>query len=65
MLPAALRKRDRVLTGQIFVIKRLKAGQYLLKRDPVRDNEGLVDWLLACPEKDWFRSLEASSTDTL
>jgi predicted DNA-binding antitoxin AbrB/MazE fold protein len=27
--------------------------------------EGVVDWLLACPEKDWFQSLPSESTDTL
>lgn len=65
VLPAALRDRDRVLAGQKFDIERLDAGQYLLKRRPVPDNEGLVDWLLACPEKDWFQPVASESTDTL
>jgi hypothetical protein len=54
-----------VLAGQKFDIERLDAGKYLLKRRPVPDNEGLVDWLLACPEKDWFQPVASESTDTL
>ena len=65
VLPAALRERDRVLAGQKFDIERLDAGKYLLKHRPVPDNEGLVDWLLACPEKDWFQPVASESTDTL
>ena len=65
VLPAALRERDRVLAGQKFDIERLDAGKYLLKRRPVPDNEGLVDWLLACPETDWFQPVASESTDTL
>jgi AbrB family looped-hinge helix DNA binding protein len=65
VLPADLRKRDRVLAGQRFDIERLDAGQYLLKRQPAPDNEGLVDWLLACPDKDWFQPIPSESTDSL
>ena len=28
-------------------------------------NHGLVDWLLACPEKGYFVPIESESTDTL
>ena len=65
VLPAALRERDHVLTGQKFDIERIDAGQYLLKRQPVPDNDGLVDWLLACPEKDWFQPVASESTAAL
>jgi AbrB family looped-hinge helix DNA binding protein len=65
VLPAALRERDRIAAGQKFDIERLEAGQYLLKRQAVPDNEGLVDWLLACPEKDWFQPVASESTDAL
>ena len=65
VLPAELRQRDRIRTGQRFDIERLDAGQYLLKRRPVADNDGLVDWLLACPEKDWFQPVASESTDSL
>jgi AbrB family looped-hinge helix DNA binding protein len=65
VLPAALRERDRIAAGQKFDIERLEAGQYLLKRQAVPDNDGLVDWLLACPEKDWFQPVASESTDAL
>ncbi len=65
VLPAPLRARDRISSGQKFDIERIEAGQYLLKRQPVPDNEGLVDWLLACPDKDWFRPIVSESTDSL
>jgi hypothetical protein len=28
-------------------------------------NEGLVDWLLACPQKGYFVAIDSESTDTL
>ena len=65
VLPAPLRERDRIAAGQKFDIERIEAGQYLLKRQPVPDNEGVVDWLLACPEKDWFQPIASESTDAL
>ena len=65
VLPAELRERDRIRTGQRFEIERLEAGQYLLKRKSGPENEGLVDWLLACPEKGWFQAIPSESTDTL
>jgi hypothetical protein len=30
-----------------------------------RPNEGVVDWLLACPEKGFFVPVESESRDTL
>ena len=65
VLPAPLRERDRIAPGQTFDIERLEAGQYLLKRQPMPDNDGLVDWLLACPEKGWFQPIASESTNTL
>lgn len=65
VLPAELRERDRIVPGQRFEIERLKAGEYLLKKESGPDNAGLVDWLLACPEKGWFQPIPSESTDTL
>lgn len=65
VLPAELRKRDRIVPGQHFDVERLDAGRYLLIKRPNGDNAGLVDWLLECPEKDWFVPLASESTDTL
>jgi AbrB family looped-hinge helix DNA binding protein len=65
VLPAELRQRDRIFAGQKFEIERLDEGQYLLKREPIPDNQGLVDWLLRCPENDWFQEVASESTDSL
>lgn len=65
VLPKELREQDRIAPGQKFEVERLEAGQYLLKRVPAGDHVGLVDWLLSCPEKDWFVPVESESTDTL
>lgn len=65
VLPADLRERDRILPGQRFEIERLEAGQYLLKKELSPDNGGVVDWLLACPEKGWFEPIISESTDSL
>ncbi len=64
VLPAELRERDRIVSGQQFEVERLEEGRYLLTRQP-QHNAGLVDWLLACPEKDWFVPIESESTDEL
>jgi AbrB family looped-hinge helix DNA binding protein len=65
VLPAELRDQDRIRPGQQFSIERLEPGEYLLKKMAVPENSGLVDWLLACPEKDWFQPIASESTDTL
>ncbi|WP_009963466.1 AbrB/MazE/SpoVT family DNA-binding domain-containing protein [Verrucomicrobium spinosum] len=65
VLPVELREQDKVVAGQKFEIERLESGQYLLKRQAAPDNEGLIDWLLSCPEKDWFQPIQSESTDTL
>ncbi|HUG93829.1 MAG TPA: AbrB/MazE/SpoVT family DNA-binding domain-containing protein [Planctomycetaceae bacterium] len=65
VLPAELREQDRIRAGQRFEIERLEAGQYLIRRKAGPDNEGLVDWLLGCPEKGWFQPVPSESTDTL
>jgi AbrB family looped-hinge helix DNA binding protein len=41
VLPAELRDRDRIRTGQQFSIERIESGEYLLKRLPVPDNAGI------------------------
>lgn len=65
VLPAELRRRDGVVPGQEFEIKRLGRGVYRLARTPAAVNEGLVDHLLACPEKDWFVPVPSDSTADL
>lgn len=65
VLPAEIRQRDGIDAGQKFDIERIDRGEYRLVRQSTRPNEGLVDWLLACPEKDFFTPIESESTETL
>jgi AbrB family looped-hinge helix DNA binding protein len=57
-LPAKIRQRDGVLPGQTFDVHRIARGEYRLVRREVPANAGLVDWLLSCPEKDFFVAVE-------
>jgi AbrB family looped-hinge helix DNA binding protein len=66
VIPAALREQDKIEPGQEFEIERIDQGEYRLKRKSKRRNEGLVDLLLSCPVKGWFRPLDRSErTDSL
>jgi AbrB family looped-hinge helix DNA binding protein len=65
VLPAELRQRDQIEAGQEFDVERIERGEYRLKRRPTHPNEGIVDWLLTCPEKGFFAAIESESTDTL
>lgn len=65
ILPAKIRKQDGIEPGQEFAVERIDRGEYRLVRCRPRPNEGLVDWLLACPEKGFFVPIESESTDTL
>lgn len=65
VLPAELRAQDELEAGQEFEIERLDRGDYRLVRRTVPPNMGVVDWLLACPEKGFFVPVESESTDAL
>jgi AbrB family looped-hinge helix DNA binding protein len=65
VLPAEIRRQDRIEAGQEFEVERLDCGEYRLKRRVAPPNEGVVDWLLACPEKGFFVPIASESTDTL
>ncbi len=65
VLPAELRAQDELEAGQEFEIERLDRGDYRLVRRTVPPNVGVVDWLLACPEKGFFVPVESESTDAL
>lgn len=64
VLPAEMRERDDIEPGQEFEIERIDRGKYQLTLIP-SSNTGVVDWLLACPEKGFFVPIESESTDTL
>jgi AbrB family looped-hinge helix DNA binding protein len=65
VLPAELRKQDGVASGQQFEVERINRGEYRLVRVEPPKNDGLVEWLLSCPEKGFFVPIESESTDTL
>ena len=65
VLPAKFRRMDHVEPGQEFDVERLDRGEYRLIRRVARPNEGAIDWLLACPRKDFFVPIGSESTDVL
>ena len=65
VLPAEIRDLDHIEAGDEFTVERVDAGEYRLLRRTPPPNEGVVDWLLACPEKGFFTPIESESTDTL
>jgi AbrB family looped-hinge helix DNA binding protein len=65
VLPADFRQMDGIEPGQQFDVERLDRGDYRLIRRAGRQNEGAIDWLLACPQKDFFVPIDSESTDTL
>ena len=65
VLPAALRELDGIEPGEEFIVERIDRGEYRLVRRTPLPNDGVVDWLLACPEKGWFVPVESESTDSL
>jgi hypothetical protein len=74
VIPAGFRQREDIQPGQQFDIRRINPNEFRLSRKNgkhakgsaagQRSNGGLVNWLLACPEKDYFVSIESESTDT-
>jgi AbrB family looped-hinge helix DNA binding protein len=65
VLPASIREQDGIKPGQQFEVERIDCGEYRLVRRAPSANEGLVDWLLGCPEKGFFVPIESESTDSL
>jgi AbrB family looped-hinge helix DNA binding protein len=65
VLPASIRRQDGLEPGVEFEVERIDSGEYRLVRLSPPRNQGLLDWLLACPEKGFFVPVESESTDTL
>ncbi len=65
VLPAEIRKQDGIEPGHEFDVERIDRGEYRLVLRAPRPNEGLIDWLLACPAKGYFVPVESESTDEL
>jgi AbrB family looped-hinge helix DNA binding protein len=64
VLPAEFRQMDRIESGQEFDVERLDRGDYRLVRRVTPPNEGVIDWLLACPQN-FFVPVDSELTDTL
>ena len=62
VLPAEIRRHDRIEPGDQFDIERIEAGEYLLRRRTRQRNEGLLHLMLACPVKGWFEPMDRSET---
>lgn len=58
-------EQDAAITADAEADERLDRGEHRLVRCASPANEGLVDWLLACPEKGFFVPIESELTDTL
>lgn len=65
VLPAEFRQQDGIEAGEEFDVERTDRGEYRLVRRTPPPNDGLVEWLRACPEKGWFVPVEGESTDSL
>ena len=62
ILPAEIRQRDAIEPGQRFEVERIDRGEYRLKREERRRNQGLVKLLLSCPVKGWFKPMDRRET---
>jgi AbrB family looped-hinge helix DNA binding protein len=65
VLPAGLREEDSISAGDSFEIKKVRRGEYVMKRVSEAPNKGLTAWLLSCPVKDFFQAIPSESTDSL
>lgn len=60
VLPTQYRTEDNLRPGETFEVERTKAGEYILRRkagEKKVGSTGLLDALLACPEKGWFKPM--------
>jgi hypothetical protein len=63
--PPPVPQQDDNKPGQEFAVERIVRGEFRLRRCEPAPNEGLADWLLACPEKGFFVGVASESTDDL
>ena len=63
MRPAELRDLDDLRPGDELEVERLASGEHLVRRRTA-PNEGVVDWLLACPEKGYFVPITSEDVDS-
>ncbi|MCY7419110.1 MAG: AbrB/MazE/SpoVT family DNA-binding domain-containing protein [Chloroflexi bacterium] len=65
VLPAEFRRQDGIQPGEAFEVERTDRGEYVLRRVEQTPNDGVIDWLLGCPDKGFFVAIASESTDTL
>jgi AbrB family looped-hinge helix DNA binding protein len=66
VLPAELRKQDKIRAGQKFRVERLREGTYRITRErKATTRKGWVRLLMSCPVKGEFVELKSPSTDIL
>jgi bifunctional DNA-binding transcriptional regulator/antitoxin component of YhaV-PrlF toxin-antitoxin module len=65
VLPASLLEQDQIAPGEEFAVERIDRGEYRLLRQTSVPNAGVIDWLLASPEKGFFAPIDSESTDAL
>lgn len=65
VLPADVRSRDHLQPGDVFDVERIDRGEYRLTLSTTGSSNGVLDWLRACPEKEYFVPIDSESTDTL
>jgi hypothetical protein len=63
--PTTVGAKDHLKSEEELPIERVEENQCQLVQRRGLPNEGLVDWLLACPEKGFFIPIESESTDTV
>jgi AbrB family looped-hinge helix DNA binding protein len=64
VLPAEIRRKDHIRSGDELEVQRIRSGEYHLVRVRRRAH-GIVDWLLSCPAKGYFVPITSESTDEL
>jgi len=62
VLPAELRRQDRLRPGQQFEVERIQDGEYLLRKVAEPDAFDVLGWLESCPAKGWFKPMRSEST---
>ena len=65
VLPAEIQRQDDVEPDHVFDVERIERGTYRLIHRTPKPPEGIVDWLLGCPEKGFFVPIESESTEML
>jgi hypothetical protein len=65
VLQADLPQADFSEGGQAFEVERTDRGEYRLVPQDTNANAGTIEWLLACPEKDYFVPVASESTDAI